>query len=305
MPEIALPKTIESALANGAHLVLSVSGGKDSDAMSYKLLAERRARGWTGDIVMVHADLGRMERSETPAYVESLAARTRVELVVVRHPKGDLLDGLYRRRQARPDAPPFPSSAARWCTSDFKRAQISKFIRNRWPQNAVIACALGVRAEESPARAKKPVMRERRDCCAPTKKRTTYDWNPILYWNAAQVWWQIREAGNIYHPAYDGGNERLSCAMCVLGCAGDIRNGAYNRPDTYRALVDLELESGFTYQQGKPLYEVAPDLLRPDQRAAIAAMTRNIETTGKVETQWQSNATARYAPRKFSPAWAG
>ena len=70
-----IPPEIYDVLASGAHLVLSVSGGKDSDAMSYELLYHHRLHRFTGEIIMVHADLGRMEWLETPAYVEDLARR--------------------------------------------------------------------------------------------------------------------------------------------------------------------------------------------------------------------------------------
>ena len=52
-------------LRSGAALVLSVSGGKDSDAMCHHLLERRATENWTGDITMVHADLGRAEWQTT------------------------------------------------------------------------------------------------------------------------------------------------------------------------------------------------------------------------------------------------
>lgn len=279
MIPISIPQEIETSLNNGATLILSCSGGKDSDAMSYRLLQECEQRGWSGEVLIVHADLGRMERSETPGYVEAFADRLGLELVVVRHPKYDLLEG-FRQRMLKlhadgKDAPPFSSSAARFCTSDWKRAPISKFIRNRFEKDAVVICAMGLRGDESNARAKKPIVSLRPSTQAPTKNRVVYNWNPIHKWNAAQVWWTIREHGNSYHPAYDSvdgrvGNDRLSCGICILGCSSDHLNGAYDRPETYQALVDIEIESGFTFQHNKALYDLAPELLRNDQIKSIA-----------------------------------
>lgn len=72
-------------LRNGASLVLSVSGGKDSDAMSHYLLDLRQSEGWSGAVCMVHADLGsRVEWQQTPDYVRNLARRKNVPLHVVR-----------------------------------------------------------------------------------------------------------------------------------------------------------------------------------------------------------------------------
>lgn len=252
-------------LENGAALVLSVSGGKDSDAMSHELLDRRKREGWTGEVRMIHADLGKAEWKETPAYVENLAERCGVPLHVTRHSYGDLIDGIRRRMdtlraEGRLDTtPPFPSSAARYCTSDWKRAPISRWIRNQYPTGNVV-CAMGLRAEESSARAKKPVFEVRDDCCS--KSRTVLNWNPILDWIVEEVWYTIDTLGNgIKHPAYGFGNERLSCALCVLASQNDILNGAIHQPDTYEQLVILELESGWAFRQGFWLMDLKPELL--------------------------------------------
>lgn len=269
MPTINQPPEVLEALQNGAHLILSVSGGKDSDVMSYVLHKWHQQQGFKGDLVMVHADLGRMERTETSEYVDKLALRVGVPLYIVRHSKYDLLEGFWQRYRTRPDAPPFSSAAARYCTSDWKRAPISKWIRNHYPSDATVICAMGLRAEESSARAKKPILRLRPDCQAKSKDRMVWDWNPILHWTEQEVWAGIKLNGNIYHPAYDDGNERLSCGCCVLACGGDIQNGAYNRPETFRSLVDLEIASGFEFQQNKPIWTVAPDLLTDKQKEIL------------------------------------
>ena len=66
-------------LRNGASLVLSVSGGKDSDAMSHYLMDLRQKEGWSGDVSMVHSDLGtRVEWHQTPDYVRNLAMDSNV-----------------------------------------------------------------------------------------------------------------------------------------------------------------------------------------------------------------------------------
>jgi len=61
-------------LRNGAALVLSVSGGKDSDAMCHYLLDWQETEGWSGTTIMIHSDLGaeRVEWQQTPDYVRDL-----------------------------------------------------------------------------------------------------------------------------------------------------------------------------------------------------------------------------------------
>lgn len=114
-------------LRDGAALVLSVSGGKDSDAMCHHLLERRQTEGWSGDVKMVHADLGaRVEWQQTPEYVENLAMRKGVPLHIVRWTHGDLIDRIWQRYYKDPSRPCWPSAKMRYCTADLKREPISR-----------------------------------------------------------------------------------------------------------------------------------------------------------------------------------
>lgn len=280
-------RLVAAILKRGAALVISISGGKDSDAMLYHLLERAQDERWNGEVHLVHADLGRAEWKETPGYVESLARKTGVPLSVVRHTYGDLIDGIRRRMATRPDVPPFPSAAARWCTSDWKRSVISKWIRNTFPTGDVV-CAMGLRAQESPVRAKRLAVDMRQDCC--TRTRNVIDWLPIHAWNIGQVWGEIgysldevrlvqaqtKATGVVptdwgAHPAYARGNERLSCSMCILGSMNDLMNGAVNNTDAYRELCQIEIDSGFSFKKGFWLGALRPDLLTVEQRAIYRA----------------------------------
>lgn len=188
-------------LRSGAALVLSVSGGKDSDAMSHHLLELRQQEGWTGDVAMVHADLGRAEWNSTPDYVRGLAERKQVPLHIVRWTHGDQIDRIWQRWEALNHAAcPWPSARMRYCTSDLKAGPISRWIRQTYPSGNVI-CAMGLRAAESPTRAKKDVVSVRQDCTAPTRHRLTLNWLPIHDWSEADVWQCIAAHGGQCHPA--------------------------------------------------------------------------------------------------------
>jgi len=89
-------------LRAGAALVLSVSGGKDSDAMCHHLLERRQDEGWSGDVRMVHADLGRAEWHTTTDYVHGLAQRKDIPLHMVRWTHGDLIDRIWQRYHKDP-----------------------------------------------------------------------------------------------------------------------------------------------------------------------------------------------------------
>ncbi|MBZ0280526.1 MAG: phosphoadenosine phosphosulfate reductase family protein [Anaerolineae bacterium] len=256
-------------LRDGAALVLSVSGGKDSDAMCHHLLERRQAEGWSGDVRMVHADLGRAEWHNTTDYVQDLAQRKNVPLHVVRWTQGDLIDRIWQRYYADPSRPCWPSSKVRYCTSDLKRAPISKWIRNTYPTGRVV-CAIGLRAEESSARAKKTAVSVREDCTAPTLNRLTLNWLPIHDWTESDVWDCIQQHGNICHDAYRFGNHRLSCACCVLASVNDLLNGAVHNPDTYRELCRVEAVTGYSFRKDFWLSDLKPDLLPESTQVAVS-----------------------------------
>lgn len=281
-----IPNEIANRLDDGAALVISVSGGKDSDAMLRSLVSARLYYGWQGGIYAVHADLGRAEWQATLPHIQRVTASLDVPLHVVYHTYGDLLDGIRRRMATRPDAPPFPSSAARWCTSDWKRSVIDRWIRQTFTGDCTVICAMGIRAEESKGRAAKPMTAIRAGASAPQKRREVIDWLPIHKWTLADVWEELgytltelqaiqsetRQTGTPpasfnAHPAYAHGNQRLSCAMCVLASVNDLLNGAHYQPETYRELCQIEIDSGFSFRNGFWLGSLRPDLLTDAQRA--------------------------------------
>lgn len=293
-----MPPEIWRHLDNGAVLMTSISGGKDSQAMSLALVRECQQQGWA-EPVFVHCGLGAMEWSITSQVVEDQAKGH--DLVVLRKDH-DLLEGIQRRMEKRPDAPPFPSSAARYCTAGWKREVTDSFVRRTYVEDVTVIVAQGIRADESPARAKKPIVRERTSS-APTKNRLVLDWYPIFHWSEDMVWSEIYGGYNLIdqhrdltarwverhepesveqvytwlknalnyqgHPAYALGNQRLSCALCVLASRNDLMNGARWNPHIYQALVDIELQSGFTFTQKTSLKDLMPEHLRPDQREQL------------------------------------
>lgn len=256
-------------LRAGASLVLSVSGGKDSDAMAHYLLDLRSREQWRGSVCMVHADLGRAEWHSTAAYVSAFAERKNVPLYVVRHNDGDLIDRIWARwHTLGGKACPFPSAKARYCTSDLKKAPISRFIRQHFPGGTVI-CAMGLRAQESATRAKRATFALRTDSSAPTKGRLVYDWLPLHDWAESAVWQTIQAHGGNHHEAYTHGNKRLSCALCVLASENDLLNGARHNPTTYRELCRIEAVTGYSFRPNFWLSDLQPHLLPQTTRAAI------------------------------------
>lgn len=261
-------------LRSGASLVLSVSGGKDSDAMCHHLLERRQAEGWMGDVVMIHADLGaRVEWHQTPHYVRTLAQRKGVPLHIVSWTHGDLIDRIWQRYYKDPSRPCWPSAQMRYCTADLKREPISRWLRNTFPTGNVI-CAMGLRAQESHTRAKRQTFTLRTNSSAPTKGRFVYDWLPIHDWTETDVWACIRQHGDVYHEAYRYGNQRLSCALCVLASLNDLINGAVHNPDTYREYCRIEAVTGYSFRKDFWLSDLKPELLPQETLIAVSQHKR-------------------------------
>lgn len=128
---------------------------------------------------------------------------------------------------------------------------------------------MGLRAQESPTRARKPLFTPRTDCTAPTKHRFVYDWLPIHDWSEVDVWDCIRLHGNVFHEAYHFGNHRLSCACCVLASVGDLLNGAIHNPQTYRELCRIEAVTGYSFRLNLWLSDLKPDLLPATTLSAV------------------------------------
>ncbi len=311
--EIALPPVVAEALRLGAALAVSISGGKDSQAMLFALAELHRQHGWSGPIYAVHASLGRSEWPQSLAQCERIAAAAGVELVVVRRPQGDLIAEMRQRMQnlAGSDKPHWPDARNRYCTADQKRGQIDKVLRApHWPDSTnryctahqktnqldrearrhdLVISAMGIRAEESSARAKKAAVSVRTSITAAALQgaspeaalsdlrpgqRLALDWLPLHEWTEDQVFRgfgssldDINRRRDLYksgrmeealqgfsgHPAYVFGNQRLSCALCVLASRNDLVNGIRHCPEIYQEYVAMERESGFSFRQGLSL----------------------------------------------------
>ena len=315
MRPLAIPPEIESAMALGAALAVSISGGKDSQALLNVLSAWHRERAWPGPIVALHADLGRAEWKETPGHVRRIAAEAGVELAVVRRQKGDLFARFEERAAAvagtttpwapskqrryctshlktgpldthlrRVDGAPWaPSASRRYCTSDLKREPCDTALR----AHRLVVCAMGFRALESAERAGRRVLSIRRRITSVAlrahpvsvaldewlrlggERRLALDWNPLHRWTKPDVWEacgtseaELRLRRRAYaagyhaealedwpaHPAYVLGNERVSCALCVLASRGDLANGARHNPEAFEFIAGLEERTGSTFR---------------------------------------------------------
>lgn len=263
------------------YIVINTSGGKDSQAMMHMVVGMAIEAGVLDRVIAVHADLGRVEWEGTRELAERQAAAygiTRFE--VVSRERGDLLDQILDRRvsldtkserlaglAAGADAPvdvlgaavvatlraksaeayasaAFPSSKARFCTSDQKTSQVVKLFTRLVEESTVegrpvrILNCLGLRADESTERANKAPFGPD---CASNGLRHIDRWLPIHHWSEDEVWATIKASGVEYHRAYDLGMTRLSCVFCVFASKRDLTIAAKHNPELAREYVEVEI----------------------------------------------------------------
>ena len=230
---------------NIQHLV-SVSGGKDSTAVY--LLAIESGRPFRA----VFADTGN-EHEATLEYVSRLHERTggpRVEWVkadftarLAKHreyvlnvwPTQGIPDEVVREAAAlhEPTGNPyldlcilkgrFPSRRAQFCTDELKIMPITEQVLLPMLKQGPVLQWIGVRAEESAARAKQPRYNRTDD--------GSMLWRPIFRWNLADIWAQHAKHGIAPNPLYAQGMGRVGCMPCVNCAKGEIREIADRFPE--------------------------------------------------------------------------
>ncbi|MFF8696307.1 phosphoadenosine phosphosulfate reductase family protein [Streptomyces sp. NPDC015144] len=269
----------DEMILNADWIVISSSGGKDSQAMLSYVVRRAKVLGMLHKVVVVHADLGRVEWEGTRELAELQAALAGVPRFEVVQAKGaDLLDRVeirYGKLKAKAEeeargrgedpatakvAPAWPSSAARWCTPDAKRGPIRTLYTRLVDElgdlgrPVLILECIGQRAAESTARAQLAEVEVNRG--ASNGKRHVTTWRPIHAWSDRTVWAEIARSRLPYHPAYDWGNRRLSCVFCVLGCNSDLVNGARRVPELAAAYARTEVVVGADFKKGLSMREI-------------------------------------------------
>lgn len=241
----------KAAIKKGALVAVNHSGGKDSQAMTIKLLEIVPPT----QMVIIHATLGESEWDGAQEHAQAQADAAGVPFIVTQASK-TFLDMVQHRFDTRPDAPSWPSAKHRQCTSDLKRNPIQKTIRAYAKEHGFtqVINAMGMRAAESSARAKKSCW----TCNKTLSKagRDVADWLPIHDMSTSDVFKTIEQAGQDPHPAYADGNERVSCVLCIMSSKNDLVNGAIHRPELYAKYCEMERRTGYTMRSGISL----PDL---------------------------------------------
>ena len=232
-----------------------------------------------GQLLVVHAPLGDIEWPGTMEHIERTIPPG-VPLILAHTASGkSLLQRIEERGR-------FPDARRRFCTSDMKRGPIERELRRYLKAHprfgGRIVNAMGMRADESPARAKRaPWRRNDRNSRA---GRAWFDWLPIHGLATEEVFGVIAGARQTPHWAYAAGMSRLSCSFCILASRSDLTRAAELRPGLYREYAALERRIGHTLSPTRiPLAEriVESGPLLEDAAPARSAPTEN--DTGVVD----------------------
>jgi len=235
-------------------LIINSSAGKDSLAMLHYLVTLADEQNFDRkNIIVVHADLGRAEWKGTKELAEKQAKIFNLDFRTISRDQ-DLLDQIRQRGL-------WPSSTTRYCTSDHKRDQISKIftmIKKEWegPGPIKILNCMGLRAQESSARAKKEEFEINTRATGKGKTKIVDNWYPILNWNEEKVWKTIKENNLPYHPAYDYGMTRLSCVFCVFAPKSALIIAGKHNPELLEEYCQIEKDINHDFKNGFKIAEV-------------------------------------------------
>ncbi len=239
--------------------LVSMSGGKDSTACLL-LALERHPKD---EVRAVYADTGN-EHELVDGYIEYLEKQTGISVHKIRP---DFTDWWWRRRDYVRDKWPekgvpadivarvlevmekgptgnpyldlcvlkgrFPSRRAQFCTQFLKTEPLTEYALQLIDSHGAVESWQGVRAQESPGRAKLP---ERED------KGGGYTiYRPILKWTADEVFAYHRERGVEPNPLYKLGMGRVGCMPCINSSKDQILEISKRFPQHIDRIAEWEL----------------------------------------------------------------
>jgi 3'-phosphoadenosine 5'-phosphosulfate sulfotransferase (PAPS reductase)/FAD synthetase len=294
---VATDRAVDLALHHNAAVAIGVSGGKDSCALAFATVKHLNAIGHTGQRVLVHSDLGRVEWKDSLPTCERLAAQLSIPLVVVRRKAGDMMDRWLVRWSNNVERYadlscvkvilPWSTPSMRFCTSELKTAVICSELKRRFPGQTIVS-ASGIRRQESSKRKLAPISKPQPKIASRKAGTAGLDWHPIIDWTHADVFASLASYGFELHEAYTKyGMSRVSCAWCIMSNDADKIAAATcpDNHDLYREMVALEIRSTFAFQGNSWLGDVAPHLLDPGTLYALQVAKFKAQRREQIEAR--------------------
>lgn len=240
---------------------ISVSGGKDSHAMTFLVKEIAEKQGCADRLVAMYADTG-MEWHNAESHVRRICEAARIPLEVV-YPVRPMLEQMKYRGQRliemerkRYDGKSntgvlFPSPHCRYCTQNQKIDPMDKLVRK---YSGKLLKITGERWAESKARSTysefikvdRISTQKAVNMGGGRSYRVVYGWRPMLAFTTEDVFQMVKDSGVERHMAYDAGCGRLGCAGCIFSNDRELKIEMENNPHILEGLNELERQSGFT-----------------------------------------------------------
>jgi len=202
----------------GRRVVASISGGKDSAAMSLYL----HELGIEHDRVFL--DTG-WEHPATYAYLRGPLTQKLGPILELRAPL--LMEELILKKGM------FPSRMRRFCTQELKVKPMQRYLRQRVDAGEDVINTVGIRAAESESRSQMPEWewQDGFDCEV---------WRPLIRWTDEDVIAIHKRHGLSPNPLYLAGASRVGCWPCIYARKSEIRLIAESDPARIVRLRVLE-----------------------------------------------------------------
>jgi 3'-phosphoadenosine 5'-phosphosulfate sulfotransferase (PAPS reductase)/FAD synthetase len=205
--------------------LVSYSGGKDSGALVLHLMEQG-----VPNLVLVFCDT-HWEHPATYRYAYEFAQAVGLRLRVV--DSEGMVNLCLRKKRA-------PSTRVRFCTQELKLKPFERYVKTLHEQGFDTVVWIGVRAEESPARAKMPES-EHSDYYDCEVRR------PILGYTIDDVKAIHARHGLELNPLYKLGMGRVGCMPCIMANKDELKSIADRFPEVFDKVADLEDKLGRTF----------------------------------------------------------
>jgi 3'-phosphoadenosine 5'-phosphosulfate sulfotransferase (PAPS reductase)/FAD synthetase len=257
--------------------IISTSGGKDSTALVL-LAVERHG---IDSIYPVFADTGN-ENKITLDYLEYLEGKIGKQIVRIKASFDSQWWGkrdYIRDRWPSKGVPPnivlkalelfekgptgipfldlaiiksrFPSRMAAFCTQVLKKQTIEPYVLSHCGPGISVESWMGVRADESPNRAKLPARESAAGLYTIVR--------PILLWTVEQVFDMHKKYGIDPNPLYKMGFKRVGCMPCVNVCKGELNEIWKRFPEHVKKIQEWESVVGLASKREHSTFLFHPD----------------------------------------------
>lgn len=215
---------------------INVSGGKDSTALMLWTIEEEMP-----DCRYVFADT----QNEHPLLYEYLDYLEEVTGKKIERVETEGFLELCKRKQR------FPSPQARFCTQELKLVPLARYMDDAEGGDVVHEVFVGIRAQESPARAQLGQFSRNDIKYSPKKISKQMVNRPLLDWTWQDVFAIHKRHGVRPNPLYQMGMSRVGCFPCILARRGELREMFRRFPETVEKLKAWEDEVASVAKRGE------------------------------------------------------